>query len=408
MGRRNRNRHTGFSIRRILLTVYIMLFAVLYLWVVVPALQFMGNSLPQTDTEGESHAGSGDVVLDMGELLPKETEAPVTELPETSENPESPQPTEDGFVDAPTQKPSSSGGGSSLPYVPDPIVDGVTKANGSGVKLEPDARNILVLGVDEASVLTDSMMIISICDRTGVVQVLSLARDAYVPYSQTIKNVISKNGLSNSRGIYKLNATMNIGNMIKYSGGKFGNSGIDFLCHVMAELLPHANIDIDDYVYIDESAFIEVVNMFGGVDVHFNEDWYSASGDEVGVILYEKGYHHLNGREALNYVKRRGRFSSQGQISSSGDPYRKANQLGFMRDFAEQVVTLDNVGKIPQLLETASKYVFHSLNSVNRIAEYTDFATRYAKDGYELKMTVVTGTSIDPLGDGASYVNLMG
>ena len=79
-----------------------------------------------------------------------------------------------------------------------------------------------------------------------------------------------------------------------------------------------------------------------------------------------------------------------------------------MRDFANQVVTLENVARFPELMDLTSKYIFHSLNSMGKLTEYTKYATRFAKNEYELKMTVVTGESIVPNGvAAASYVNIM-
>ncbi len=406
-------KNTGRSVRRVLVNLFIIFFVAIYLWLLLPASRFLNNRLPEEDPNREiiAEVDKNDSVLDWGDIMetatPEATESPTS-------NPESPVPTEEPpatpeFIDPddPAGPGTSGGGGSSLPYVPDPVVDGVTKANGNSVKLEKDAKNVLVLGVDESAQLTDAMIIVSICERTKEVKAYSLARDAYVPYSQSIKSVIN-NKFKNSAGIFKLNATMMIGNHIKYSGGKFGNSGVDFLCHVIAEMMPNANIKFDDYVYVGESGFAGLIDVFGGVDVEFYEDWYSASGDEVGKILYTKGVHHLSGREAYNYVKRRGRFGPSGQVSSSGNPYRMSNQLGFLRDCAAQFITVENLGKVPEIFAAASKYIYHSLTVDKILSQYMSFGLGYAKGEYELKMTVVTGKSFVPPGViPASYVNLM-
>jgi len=392
---RKETRRKGIK-RRILINLFVIMYVVLYLWLIGPALVFLENSLPPMQDGPENPlVGSDDTLIDLDSFFPGSSH--IGQVDATASPTDEPLPTEKPYLSG------NGGSDSSLPYAPDPIVDGVAKVNGASVRLEPDAKNILVLGVDESAVLTDTIMIVSICDRTGTVQVVSLARDAYVPYAANIRSVIG-----NSPGIYKLNATMAIGNMIGYSGGRFGNSGIDFLCHIIGEMFPKANIDIHDYVYVGESAFADVIDMFGGVNVYVTEDWYSASGDEVGHLIYKKGYHFMTGKEAFRYVTRRGRFGPQGQIASSGDPYRKANQLSFMRDFAKQVVTVENVGKLPQLLDTVSKHIYHSVNSVGKVAGYAESGLAYAQGKYELKLLLVAGTSIDPLGDGASYVNIMG
>ena len=409
-GTKKAKRRGGNKFLRFCINAFIIFFTVIYLWMIGPLTGFMGNKLPDENL-GESLIDSDDDVLDMGELDVTDvpTEAP-TETPEPTEVPtEEPpaEPTAPPVVDSSdsASKPNENQG-PSLPYVPNPIVQGVTKANGSQINIEKDAKNVLLLGIDEATGLADTIMVISICDRTNQVQVLSLSRDAYVPYAQSVKDIIKRNG--ESLGIYKLNACLHIGRMVRYSGGKFGNAGIDFMCNVLETMFAKKNLVIHDYMYIDESAFIEVIDLFGGLNVYVNEDWYSASGDEIGKIIYKKGYHFMNGREAYNYVLRRGRFGPNGPISSSGDPYRKANQLGFMRDFAKQVVTVENVGRFPELMDLTSKYIFHSLNSVAEITEYSKYAMKFAKGGYDLKMTVVTGESYVPAGvAAASYVNIM-
>ena len=434
---------TGSRALRIFVNIFIVVFVVVYVSTLLPVVKFMRNSLKNDEPDDDGGEvviiNPGDDVIDLSGLegLEEVTPTPDPEAPteEPTEAPtETPEPTEipteeihetedpgktPGSTPTPSPTPSptprpadvaspTGTPGQSVPYVPDPIVEGVTKTAGSSVKLQPDAKNILLLGYDSKSDLTDTMIVVSICERTKTIDCYSLARDAYVPYTGAVQNYLVSTGLCNSKGIYKLNACYPIGKFIKYQGGKFGNSGIDFLCHIITALMPDANMHIDDYVWVDPDGMAKFVDLFGGADVYFSEDrWVYNSTTKQTELKYTKGYHHLDGAETVTFLRTRNRYDANGRISSTGDPYRKANQLRFIRDFSKKVVTIENVGRINEILATVSGFVYHSINTPSQLSAYTKIATDFAAGKYTLTTVVVSGRSIDPLGDHASYVNLM-
>jgi hypothetical protein len=51
--------------------------------------------------------------------------------------------------------------------------------------------------------------------------------------------------------------------------------------------------------------------------------------------------------------------------------------------------------------------MYHSISTTSQLSGYTKMALDYAQGKYALTSYVVSGKSIDPLGDGVSYVNLM-
>ncbi len=440
--KKKKNNGTGSMALRIFVNIFIVVFVVVYVSTLLPIVKFMRNKLkeePPVDNGGEVVViKPGDSVIDLSGLQDLEEVTPTPDPEEITEAPtETPEPTE-----APTEEPTTPPAtqdpnatptptppptptpsptpkqadvasptgtpAQSVPYVPDPIVEGVSKTAGCNVKLQPDAKNILLLGYDNKSDLTDTMIVVSICERTKTVDCYSLARDAYIPYTGAVQDYLVRTGLNKSKGIYKLNACYPIGKFIKYKDGKFGNSGIDFLCHIINEMMPDANMHIDDYIFVDPDGMAKFVDLFGGADVYFSEDrWVMNSATGKTELKYTKGYHHLNGAETVTFLRTRNRYNENGRISSTGDPYRKANQLRFIRDFSKKVITIENVGRINEIMSTVSEFVYHSINTPSQLATYTKFATDFAGGKYTVTTVVVSGRSIDPVGDHASYVNLM-
>ena len=383
--------------KKILITficaVIVVLLCVGYFVVIYPTLNLLGNSLPETVSSNEPVLEKGENVLDISSIL-NNSEEDTQEEDSEADNEES-----DGesFV----SDGLSSGEASSSA---DPLVSGVTQINGNTLHFEEDAYNVLVIGQDNSSGLADTIMIISICDRLNTVQVASIARDAYIPYSQTVIDALDKNGYGNSAGIFKINASMFVGSyVLNYQDGIFDNQGINFMCSILNEMLPDANCEIDEYICMNQNGFMKIIDIVGGIDVYVTEDFYNGN----GMLIWSQGYHHMNSDECFTYISRRTRYGSEGRLSSSGDPYRKANQLSFMRDFAKQAVTVENIPKLPSIMSSLSQNVWHSFNSASDISTYSDFALKFAKQQYSMSMYVVTGESIDPVGDGASYVNLL-
>ena len=434
---KNREKKKRISYARIIVNFFIVFYVILYFTTFLPVLKFMNNSLPENygDSEESTYEpiilNSGEPLIDPGELdttpsptpeitpestaeqpsaTPYETEGTImpSETPDYTQDPEqTPRPTENIIISSePVETPANQ---TSIPYVPDPYVEGVTKTVGNNIKLETDAKNVLILGYDARSGLTDTIMILSVSEKTKSIQLLSLARDAYVPYTGSVKEYLLKTKLHYAPGIYKLNCCYKIGNMTNYSGGKFSNKGVNFLCNVLSQLMPNANVDIDDYIFIDVNGLEQLIDLFGGANVYYSEDYYILLNKDTGEteLKYKKGYHFVDGKEAVLYLQRRNRYDASGQISSSGDSYRKANQLRFIKDFSQQVITFENIARVNEIMSSVSKLCYHSINTAAEIAEYTKIATKYSQGYYTMNSVVVSGSYMDPLGDHASYVNLM-
>lgn len=295
-----------------------------------------------------------------------------------------------------------------IPYVPDPIVEDVIKLKGSEFRLKDNTKNILVIGFDPKSNLTDTIIIVSVSDDDNTIDCYSIPRATYVRYDDEIEQFLEEKGYSTSPGIYKINAAYTIGRMTKQPKGNLENSGLDFLVSTLQQAMPDANITIDDYVFVDYNGLDDVVDILGGANVYFPEDYWYPTEDGTGMYLgYTKGYHSLNGTETVAYLRRRYRYDENGRISSSGDPYRKVNQMRFVKDFASQVITQTNILNFNALLDAASDFMYHSLNNIDDIMYYLKVASGYTNGKYECNYYVIPGKTIDPLGDHCSYVDVL-
>lgn len=68
--------------------------------------------------------------------------------------------------------------------------------------------------------------------------------------------------------------------------------------------------EVDKYILIDMYAFIDVIDLIGGVDVHLDEPvidptYKTFDGGEWGTLYYRVGDHHLSGKQALRLARTR-------------------------------------------------------------------------------------------------------
>ena len=96
-----------------------------------------------------------------------------------------------------------------------------------------------------------------------------------------------------------------------YNGRKINelpNSyGMPELKRVLSELTGY---ELDKYVLIDMYAFIDVVNLIGGIDIHLDEavvdpTYKTVDNGVAGTLNYQPGDYHLGGKEALRLARSR-------------------------------------------------------------------------------------------------------
>lgn len=115
-------------------------------------------------------------------------------------------------------------------------------------------------------------------------------------------------------------------------------------------------IPIQYYVYTDFQGFIELVDAVGGVDFYVEKDMkYTSKADnhEYDIDL-KKGFQHLDGTTALQYVRFR--------HDAMSDYSRTERQRNFLTAVAEKMKTTTSIMKLPSILEKMNPYIDTNLS----------------------------------------------
>lgn len=210
-------------------------------------------------------------------------------------------------------------------------------------KQDPDRLNILLLGLrgrgdPDGGLLTDSILFITINQRKNAAAFISIPRDLFV-------------AIPNQRERERINAAYARGEERRPRGG-----GLAYAKRVVSEVTGYT---IDHTVSVDFTAFKEIVDAVGGVDITLRErfveptQWSGYPGFQAnqGAFVLEAGPNHLDGATALFFV--RSRFST-----SDFDRARRQQQvLAAIRDKILSLGTLANPVAINRILESVANHV---------------------------------------------------
>jgi polyisoprenyl-teichoic acid--peptidoglycan teichoic acid transferase len=182
--------------------------------------------------------------------------------------------------------------------------------------------NILVLGVDDAASLSDTIMLLSIDTRDKAhpkAATISIPRDLYVE--------IPKNGTG------KINSAYTYGQNNKYPGG-----GPALSKKVIEDSF---DLPIHYYLTMDFTGFKQLIDTVGGVDVEvktaINDPYYPAPGyNGYQPFSIEAGRQHMNGEVALAYARSR-------QTTTDFD--RAARQQQILAAFKDKVLSTDSFSR---------------------------------------------------------------
>ncbi len=108
-------------------------------------------------------------------------------------------------------------------------------------------------------------------------------------------------------------------------------------------------VPIDYYVVSEVAGFEKLVDLVGGVEIEVEKNMdYDDNWQDLHIHL-RKGFQHLNGEEAMGYV----RFRHDAQ----GDVGRMARQQKFLIALAKKALSPMNWPKLPRLVQEARKAV---------------------------------------------------
>lgn len=249
-------------------------------------------------------------------------------------------------VRAPKLPPQSAGGAVTVGQEPAPVQIGdssevIDDSNAvepmlSGARKE-GFYTFLLFGEDKISKSTDTIMVVSYDVKNQKLNLMSIPRDTMVNVSWDIKKINSVYSVSGVKGLQK-----HIGKLIGF--------------------VP------DYYVRIDLNAFIDVVNLLGGIEfdvpipMHYHDPAQGLS------IDLEPGLQTLNGEQAMGLVRfRKSDRSSSGRVTGYDDTGRVKTQQEFLKVMFKKCLELKNWSKITGYVEIFEKNVESDLTLGNML-----------------------------------------
>ncbi|MBD1811682.1 LCP family protein [Microcoleus vaginatus DQ-U2] len=267
-----------------------------------------------------------------------------------------------------------------LAPVEPPIINRVLEATGfdylssnrSGYRLSRSV-NILILGIDgvpEPAVgpkifngRSDTILLFHLDPRDKSISLLSVPRDTKVEVP----------GMSFSK-ISEANAT----------------GGAALATQLVSSMLN--NTKIERYVRVSSSAFRELVDLLGGVEVFVPRAMsYTDSAQKLKINL-AKGWQTLNGEQAEQFV----RFRNDGL----GDIGRIQRQQSLIQAIRDRLATPSVLVRLPQIVRLMQKYVDTNLN-YEEILTLANFGLQLERENF--KMVMLPGSSSPEQADLRSY-----
>jgi len=189
-----------------------------------------------------------------------------------------------------------------------------------------DRVNVLVMGIDQREYeqgpwRTDTMLVMTIDPVSMTGGMLSIPRDLWVPIP----------GYEEGR----INTAHYLGDLYDYPGGgpALAAKAVQY----------NLGVPIHHYARVNFTAFEEIVDLIGGVDIYVDEDIVDPTFPDMDTPGYDPlnisaGWQHFDGEMALKYARTR--------HSAGGDFDRAKRQQKVIMAIFEQVTRLD---LLPQL-----------------------------------------------------------
>jgi len=220
--------------------------------------------------------------------------------------------------------------------------------------------NLILVGVDvgdgerEREPLADTIMIIRINPKEKNGFLISIPRDTYVEIP----------GFSSQ----KINAA-------------FAHGGINLLIKTVENFL---NIPIHHYVVLDFQGFSKIVEELGGVDIYVDEPLH----DELSGADFSVGEHHMDGENALAYVRCR--------KTAGGDITRIQRQQKFLKEMAKQHFNIKTILKAGKLAEILAQNTRSSLD-FSELTKYTTQALTFKPENFQAVVIPTEPKMIDDI-----------
>jgi LCP family protein required for cell wall assembly len=213
---------------------------------------------------------------------------------------------------------------------------------------------ILLTGMDQYTGrqerLYDSIMVVSLDTDTKKVAMVSVPRDsAYFPLY--FGGTVSK--------------TTRINSVVSYVQRGWIRSPDDPMTTFVKEVGYLVGIPIDYYAVMDLTGFVKMIDMVGGIDIDnpslIDDPVYDWLDNSPPGFTLSAGPHHLDGRQALAYVRSR-------HGTNNSDWKRASRQQDVMVALERKMASPDALLQLPTLIQTLGSSV-RTTFPANRIAD---------------------------------------
>lgn len=224
---------------------------------------------------------------------------------------------------------------------------------------------ILVVGYDQVEANTDTIMAARYDTVEKKLNVVSIPRDTLVNVSWPNKKI----------------------NSIYLAAGK----SIEGLKDGIKDII---GFEIDSYIFVDISAFKEIVDCIGGVNFDVPCNMHYSDPEQNLTINIEKGYQLLNGEDALKVCRYR--------EYPMGDIDRISVQQDFLKAAIKQMLSLGNALKAPEIINIIFENLDTDLSVRNMKWYVTQLLSLKSEDISFMTMPANYCCSIN----GGSYVSI--
>lgn len=240
--------------------------------------------------------------------------------------------------------------------------------------------NILIYGMDNvpgsSASRTDTIMVFHYDPETKQATLVSLPRDTRI-----------------SKDVYKPKVIGKTAKLTEVHYDSQLNSDIDTarddLIHTVEDFF---GIDsINYYVCVDYEGFKSIIDVLGGIDiVPIHNMKYHDPADGLKIDFDKDVEYHLNGEDALKFVRWRKNDQGSSEETDGSDLGRIENQRHFINTLIKQLTSTSGLVKIPSLVNESTKYIKTDLDADRLIA----YVTAILKSGVDnLKSITLEGTT---------------
>jgi len=247
--------------------------------------------------------------------------------------------------------------------------------------------NILLLGSDDdnkysyPALLTQVMMIVHVDPDNNRVSMVSIPRDSWV--------YVPENG-----GMHKIDQAF-------FLGAAQHSSFDDGVRLARSTVEQDYGITIDRYAWVGLSGFASVIDTLGGVDIDvthpivddaYPDDTRANPNDPYAVerLYIAPGPHHLNGLQALEYVRSR-------HADLVGDIGRTTRQQEILEALKKKLTVPNVIGHFQQLITDLSGKIYTDLSAQEMLA--------FANFGRTLPSSAIHRVTLGPGSGNQDYGN---